>query len=302
MVANGLQVLRHQLGSVLLGQPEAIELVVAALASSEHVLLWDRPGVGKTTLATAFARLIGGELRRIQGASDLLPTDITGASVHMDGQWVFQPGPVFGHVVLIDEINRIAPRSQSALLEALSEGRVTAEGATRPLPQPFVVIATMNPPGSAGTMVLPDSQVDRFGCVLRLGLLDRDVERSLLTRPSGAEVARQVAPVLSPGQWNWLTEVVGAVGVAPVVADYALDVCDAIRRHHYVSTRGARSVVSLARGFAASAGRGFVTPDDVRRAAPAALAHRIAGEDGDLASADRIVASAIAACRPPTGR
>ncbi len=300
--ASALAVMRQQLGSVVLGQPAAINLVVASLASSQHVLLWDRPGVGKTTLATAFARLIDGQLRRIQGASDLLPTDVTGASIHVGGQWVFQPGPIFGHVVLIDEINRIAPRSQSALLEALSEGSVTVEGVTRRLPRPFIAIATMNPPGSAGTSVLPDSQVDRFGCVVRLGRVDREAERTLLTRSAGPVLASEVAPVLTPAQWEWVTAVVAAVGVAPSVADYTLDLCDEVRRRGYISTRGARAVIALARGFAALEARSFVTPDDVRRAIVPALGHRLAGEDGDLRAADAAIAAAVTVVAPPTGR
>jgi len=269
-----------QLASVLLGKPAQVRLATAALLAGEHLLLNDLPGVGKTTLATALARAVGGSFGRVQGTPDLLPTDLTGASIYhqADDRWVFRPGPLLNNVVLVDEVNRITPRTQSALLQAMAEDRVTVDGITRPLPLPFLVVGTMNPAGSVGTFALTTGQLDRFGLSLGLGPVDRATERRLLRGDGGPAAVGAIEPVLPADLLPELQEVIASVHVSDPVLDYVLDLCDSLRPAGHLSARAARSLLALARALATLDGRGFVIPDDIKSLAVPCLAHRLAPE------------------------
>lgn len=269
------------LASVVLGKREEISLVVAALLAGGHVLLEDVPGVGKTLLAKSLARSLGGTAGRVQGTADLMPADITGVSVYDRNrhEWDFHPGPVFHNVVLVDEINRATPRAQSALLEAMGEGHVTVDGQNHPLPTPFFVVATQNPYGDVGTFPLVEGQCDRFALVVSLGLPGREAERAMLAGDGGPGALDALRPVATREQ---LAEAVAAVNrtyAATAIADYVLDIVAATRRHpeldHGASPRAARTLLQVAKAYAAVGGRDFVTPDDVKAVAVAVLAHRV---------------------------
>lgn len=265
------------LASVVLGKALQVRLVTAAILTGGHVLLHDLPGVGKTTLASAAARSVGGEFRRVQGSPDLMPTDLTGAVVldQSTGEWRYRPGPLLANVVLVDEINRISPRTQSALLQVMAERRISIEGSVRPLPDPYLVIATMNPTGSAGTFELATGQLDRFDLAVSLGPVDREGERALLRRESGADLAAKLGPVMPTEAWAGIRRTVASVHVADPILDYVLDLCAKVRVSGHVSVRGSRALVALAQALAVLDGRAYVVPDDVRVLAPSVLAHRL---------------------------
>lgn len=269
--------LRHALGSVVLGHDRTIRLVSAAVLTGSHILLHDLPGVGKTTLASGVAKAMGGQFRRIQGTPDLLPSDLTGAVIpdQASGEWRFRPGPLLGNVILVDEINRISSRTQSALLQVMAEQRISIEGHVHPLPDPYLVVATMNPGGTAGTFELTIGQLDRFDLVLSLGRVERDVERMLLRRPAGQDPVDAIAPVAAIGAWPDVRRAVDAVHIADPIVEYTLDLCESVRSVGHLSVRASMSLLRLARGLAVIDGRGYVIPDDVRALAPAALAHRL---------------------------
>ncbi|MCP4224632.1 MAG: AAA domain-containing protein [Actinomycetia bacterium] len=279
-IIAAIRAIESGIGSVLLGKPAQVRMATAALISGEHLLLNDLPGVGKTSLGTALARVVDGVFGRIQGTPDLLPTDVTGSSIfnQTDGLWVFRPGPLMANVVLVDELNRITPRSQSALLEAMAEGSVTVDGVTRPVPVPFMVVATMNPTGSAGTFPLTIGQLDRFGAALGLGSVDRETERLLLRGGGGVQAADQLKSVLPADLMPELRTVVARVHLAEPLVDYVLDICDALRPAGHLSTRAAQSMVTWAQALALLDGRSFVVPDDLKTLAVPCLAHRLAGE------------------------
>lgn len=270
--------LRAAVVSAWRGDAAVVDLLLVAVLCGGHVLIEDVPGVGKTTLAGALAAAMGGVVRRVQGTSDLMPTDLTGALVldPRSRELVLREGPLFAHVVLADEVNRAPPRTQSALLEAMSEGSVTIDGRVRPLPVPFLVLATQNPYDQHGTWPLPESQLDRFLLRLRLGYPRREEERQILRQTPGREA---VAPVTSPEAVQAAMAAVDAVRVAPQVEDYLLDVVAASRRDHRllrgISPRGAAAWHRAARAWALVRGRAFVIPEDVRAVALAVLAHRV---------------------------
>ncbi|MEM8925257.1 MAG: AAA family ATPase [Actinomycetota bacterium] len=294
-ISELLRALEAGLGAVVLGKSAQVRLAAAALLAGEHLLLNDLPGVGKTSLAAAVARVAEGDFGRVQGTPDLLPSDLTGMSIYNngDGSWTFRPGPLMANVVLVDEINRITPRTQSALLEAMAEGQVTVDGETRPVASPFLVVATMNPIGSAGTFPLTVGQLDRFGATIGLGPADRETERRLLRGQGGPEVAERLSPVLTNGLLPMLRDLVSVVHVADGVVDYVLDVCDALRTHGHLSTRAARSLLSLSRSLALFDGRMYVVPDDVKSLAVPCLAHRLAAEGERIDTHHARVRSAV---------
>ena len=236
----------------------------------------------------------------MQCTPDLLPTDITGTSVYSpaDGSWSFRPGPLFAHVLLVDEINRASPRTQSALLEPMEEHQVTVDGATRALPDPFFCIATQNPHGQVGTFPLPESQLDRFGLVLSMGLPGRDAEREILTGSGGADALAALVPVTDPDALRAAQAAVRHVHCAPPLVDYVLDLVDATRAHPTLtvgaSPRASLGLLHAARAHAVVAGRTHVTPDDVQAVLVPALAHRVGvGGVADTTAAARVLAEVM---------
>jgi MoxR-like ATPase len=288
------QALVHQAASVLLGSPEPIAVAVDAFLARGHVLFEDVPGVGKTLLAKALARSIGGTFGRVQGTPDLLPSDLTGIS-YLDDEsrsWVFRPGPLFNNVVLVDEINRATPRTQSALLEAMAEGQVTVDGATHRLPDPFLVVATQNPQlDDPGTFPLVAGQRDRFAVSLSLGLPGRAAELDLIGGMGGSPALGHLAPVAGLDEWRDLRAAVDRVFLHPTVAAYVLDVIDVVRSranaHQPISPRAALGTAQLAKAHALAAGRDHVRPDDVQAVMVAALSHRIVDATNDDLTAAR---------------
>jgi MoxR-like ATPase len=280
-VAELAEALRENLCRVVLGKAEPIRLALVALLSGGHLLVEDTPGVGKTLLSKALAVSIGGTFGRVQGTPDLLPGEVTGVNVfHPDrAGWEFRPGPLFAHVVLVDEINRATPRTQSALLEAMEERQVTVDGDSRPLPDPFFLVATQNPFEHAGTFPLVEGQRDRFGVVLHLGHPDRPAERELLLGTGGTGSLEALEPVTDPAGLGKAIATVRGVHCEPSVADYVIDIAAATRRHRDVlrgaSPRASLGLLQAAKAEAAMAGRPFVVPDDVKAVAGPALAHRV---------------------------
>ena len=280
------------------GKPESVNLAAAAVLAGGHVLIEDVPGVGKTLLAKSLAQSLGGTFQRVQGTSDLLPSDITGVTVYDPErrEWRFRRGAVFANVLLVDEINRATPRAQSALLEAMEERQVTVDGSTYLLPRPFIVLATQNPHGSAGTFPLVEGQLDRFSVVLSLGHPTRAVERGLLLGEGG--VGSDLRPVESIGAVESLLVRVGDIHCAPAVADYILDIVDGTRDHPAVRTgaspRASLGLLSVARGVAALSGRQYVIPDDVKAAAIASLSHRVVlSAATNLRDVERLLAEVV---------
>ncbi len=274
--------------SVIIGDPAPIGLAVAAYLAGGHVLFEDIPGVGKTVLAKAMARAIGGSFGRVQGTPDLLPSDLTGVTVFDDDrrEWTFHPGPLFNNVVLVDELNRATPRTQSSLLEAMAERQVTVDGTTHALPDPFFVIATQNPQGGdLGTFPLVGGQRDRFALSVSMGLPGRTAELRVLAGEGGERALDELIAVADLETWRKLRLALDDVYVHPVVAGYALDVIDVVRRRagaqQPLSTRAALMMVRVARAVAHLAGRDHVTPDDVQAVAVATLAHRIVDATND---------------------
>ncbi|HEX7168783.1 MAG TPA: MoxR family ATPase [Acidimicrobiales bacterium] len=290
--------LLDNLGRVVKGKTDVLRLAVVAVLSGHHLLLEDVPGVGKTLLAKAMARSIGGTFRRVQGTPDLLPSELTGVSVFHKAteEWEFRAGPLFANVVLFDEINRATPRTQSALLEAMEERQVTVDGTTWDLPASFFVVATQNPIEHAGTFPLVEGQRDRFGLVLELGHPHRVAERELLLGGGGVDSLDALGPVCSQDQLGEAERAVRTVYCAPAVADYVIDLATATRSHPDVllgcSPRGSIALLHLAKAVAALAGRHYVTPADVQVVAVPSLSHRVvvAGAlGGDVQAAAGIV-------------
>ncbi|WP_312932239.1 AAA family ATPase [Stutzerimonas nitrititolerans] len=266
---------------IVLGKEPQVRLALTCLLARGHLLVEDLPGMGKTTLSHALARVMGLEFQRIQFTSDLLPGDILGTSVFDkdSGQFVFHPGPIFAELVLADEINRATPKSQSALLEAMEEGQVTIEGATRPLPQPFFVIATQNPVSSGGTFALPESQLDRFLMRLSLGYPAQAAERALLLGDSRRALLTRLEPLLDHAGLLAIQQAVTEVRVSDALVDYVLRLVEATRTQPQfawgLSPRASLALLAAARAWAFVDGRDYVIPEDVQAVLPAVVGHRL---------------------------
>ena len=276
----------RSIATVIRGKNDVIGLAVTAMLAEGHLLVEDVPGVGKTSLAKALATATGGTFGRLQFTPDLLPTDVVGTSIwnQRDARFEYRPGPIFANVLLADEINRASPKTQSALLEAMAEGQVTADGTTRALPTPFMVIATQNPLEHHGTYSLPESQLDRFLMKVSVGYPDRAHEMELLSTDGGEPALEDLTPVVGADTVLGLANAARQVHVSQPLAAYLLDLASASRAHpHLVLGVSPRAVLGLQRAmrvWAAAQGRDYATPDDAKALAVPVLAHRVAVAPG----------------------
>jgi MoxR-like ATPase len=304
-----LEKLHANIARALLGKDEVIRLAIVGLLAEGHLLIEDVPGIGKTLLAKALARSLDCSFHRIQFTPDLLPSDLIGTSVfhQPSGEFIFKPGPLFAQVVLADEINRATPRTQSALLEAMSDRQVSVDGETRPLGPPFIVVATQNPYEYEGTYPLPESQLDRFLLRVRIGYPDRAAEREILNCHRDGEPVDRLEPVLNRDDVLQLQQAVRQVRVEKTLGDYILDLLAATRSHPDVylggSTRAALSLYRAAQALALIEGRDYVVPDDIKRLAGPVLSHRLLsksvrqGRRGD--TAEEIIADIVGSTLVP---
>lgn len=290
--------LEDNIGAVIKGKQEIVKTVVAALLSRSHILIEDVPGVGKTTLAHALASSTELTFKRIQFTSDLLPSDILGVSIldQKSGEFNFKEGPLFANVVLADEINRATPKTQSALLEAMNEAKVTIDGGEYALPEPFMVIATQNPFEYKGTFPLPENELDRFSIRISIGYPDSESEKSILKEHSIVDIRERIEPVISKQELLLLQKMSQNVKVDESLLDYIIAIINETRNESLfelgVSPRGAIALKSAAQSTALSEGRTYCTPDDVKKMALPVLAHRVISKNGGLtqnASEDAIV-------------
>jgi len=280
-----LEQLVQGIGRIILGKEEVIRLAVTCLLARGHLLFEDQPGVGKTLLSQALAQALGLQFRRVQFTSDLLPADILGASMYEReaGRFVFHPGPVFTQVLLADEINRATPKTQSALLEAMEEGKVTSDGTTHALPSPFFVIATQNPSSQIGTFMLPESQLDRFLMRLALGVPDREAERRILQGQDRRELLRSLPAVMEWNEFEQMQQWTRSVHVSPALLDYLQDLLAGSRGEGQgLSPRAGLALLGAARAWALMNGRTLVLPEDVQAVGVAVMSHRLEG-DGETA-------------------
>jgi len=309
-VAEQARQLIRAVEQVILGKTDTVCLMVIGLLSRGHLLIEDIPGVGKTTLARAIARAIGGQFRRIQFTPDLLPADVTGSVIYNQktGQFEFHPGPIFANIVLADEVNRATPKTQSALLEAMEERTVSIEGTSHPLPEPFLVIATQNNIEMVGTYPLPEAQMDRFFARVSLGYPSPDVEVRILETRQVHSPLEELQPVLAPERLLELQEAVRRVYVSPAVRRYIVDVVTATRHHPEIalgaSPRGSLALMVGSQALAVLNGRHYVMPDDVQRMAIPVLAHRLilrADMQGILPRGEQVIQQILKQVPVPVG-
>jgi MoxR-like ATPase len=308
-LASLLDKLGANVGQVFLGKPEVVRLALVALLADGHLLLEDVPGVGKTLLAKALARSLDCKFARIQFTPDLLPGDLIGVTIYREktAEFVFQPGPLFAEVVLADEINRATPRTQSALLEAMSERQVTVDADTHRLGPPFLVLATQNPHEFEGTFPLPESQLDRFLLRVKVGYPDRETERAILTQHRVGEPVDELKSVVTPADILSLQAHTRRVRVDAAIADYILDLMHSTREHPEIvlgaSTRASLALYRAVQALAVTHGRDYAIPDDVKALAEPVLAHRLVGRgwsQGGHTDAAPVVREILAKLKVPT--
>lgn len=294
----------QQAGRIVLGKERQIRLALACLLARGHLLIEDLPGVGKTILAHVLAKLLGLNFHRIQCTADMLPADIIGVSIYdrNTGAFQFHPGPIFAQIILVDEINRATPKSQSALLEAMEEQQVTCEGETRPLPEPFFVIATQNPYHQIGTFPLPESQLDRFLMRIEMGYPDQAAERELLAGADRRDMVAALNPCMEPGELIELKRSVRKVHVSEALISYVQAIVDHTRRSpDYevgLSPRAALALLRAARAWALIDHRDLVIPEDIQAVLPAVTGHRLRSASGVTAGSASSLATALVGAVP----
>lgn len=304
-----MQAVSQNLAKVIYGKKDKLDLVVLALTAGGHVLIDDIPGVGKTTLARALAKSVKGKFSRIQFTPDLLPSDITGISIfnQKEGFFHFNAGPLFANIVLADEINRASPRTQSALLEGMSEEQVTVDGVSHKLPSPFMVLATQNPIEYHGTYPLPEAQLDRFMLQIDLGYLSQDEEKELILNRKHEDPVESIDAVITLEELQHLREFVDTVKMEGSISEYLLNIVLATRSHSQVrlgvSTRGSLLFARVVRARAMLEGRDYVIPEDVKELAAFVLAHRLLlnskAQHGGVAARD-IITQIVSSLKVPT--
>ena len=308
--AEILSAVKENIGKVIVGRDETVELLLTALCCGGHVLLEDMPGTGKTKLAKSLARSLDGEFRRVQFTPDLLPSDVTGLNYYnqKEAAFVFRAGPVFCNILLADEINRATPRTQSSLLECMEERQVTVDGETRRLEAPFLVIATQNPIETAGTFPLPEAQLDRFMMMLSMGLPTRQEEIAILDRFGKEDPLEELGPVCSRAELLELQTLRREIYVHPILMGYIADLAQATRTADAavlgVSPRGSLALLNAARAYAMLKGRGYAVPEDVKRLAIPVLSHRVTLQHGsfDRSGGEKLIQSVLDSVSVPTER
>ena len=308
LVSQSAQQLLMQVRQVVVGKDSALLWVLAAILARGHILLEDIPGVGKTTMALAFSKVMRLRCNRVQFTPDVLPSDVTGYSIldQASGRLVYQPGTVLCNLFLADELNRATSRTQSALLEAMEEGQVTVDGVSHPLPQPFTVIATQNPTGASGTQLLPDSQMDRFMIRLSLGYPSRKDEISMVLSRQEGNPLSDLDPLYTAAQVDELRSLVAQTYVSEAVVGYIVELVDATRHHDDIlrgaSPRATLAVTAMAKSIAQLRGRDYVIPGDVREVFVTTVAHRLLlttrAESQDIAAED-VLHDILEQVRPP---
>lgn len=300
-----LQKLTTSLRQAVVIDDDKLKLILAVLLAKGHVLLEDVPGIGKTLVAKALARSIHASFKRIQCTPDLLPGDITGGAIYnqREQKFEFVPGPIFGNIVLVDEINRASPRTQSSLLESMAEGQVTSDGFTHTLPQPFFILATQNPVEMAGTFPLPEAQLDRFLVMLDLGYPSYEDEVSILEREEHADPLNGLEPVIGLDDIVALQNATRAVEVVRPLKEYIVQLSTATRSHPDVvvgvSPRGGTALQRCVQALALIGGRSFVTPDDIKTAASPVMAHRLLTRDRRPETAREVIREILSETRVP---
>ncbi|PMQ01490.1 MAG: magnesium chelatase [Dictyoglomus sp. NZ13-RE01] len=271
----------ENVGKVIVGKEDVVELILISFICGGHVLLEDVPGLGKTLMVKTFAKTIGGSFKRIQFTPDLLPSDLTGINFYNQkiSDFEFKPGPLFANIILADEINRATPRTQSALLEAMEERQVTVDGVTRRLPEPFMVLATQNPVESFGTFPLPEAQLDRFFMRIRIGYPKREEEIEIVERNKKVDILKDVEQVVFPEEIEYVKSNFPNIKMSSSVMDYLLDIVEETRKNPNiqlgVSPRGTIALFKASQVYAGFRGRDYVIPEDIKILAPYVLNHRI---------------------------